>query len=334
MAVEEFGEMPALGALMRRAVTGTIGRTIIGPRLGPRRRSGPGEAAGPGEAHGARREAGSGAGPGGGGAGATPGEAGALDSVLLVRDVRTDLEHLTRYTRACGFRLSTALPPTYPHVAAFPLSLELMTRGDFPFALLGLVHLQNTIEHLRPVAISEPLDVAVRAGNLREHERGRTIDLLTTCTVNGVAVWRERSVYLRRSGKSERAPDGRKRGERERTAAPRATAIWRVPVSTGPAYAAVSGDRNPIHTSRLAAGLLGFPRPIAHGMWTMARCLAALEGRLPEAYTVDVLFKLPVLLPATVSFSTDQSVPRERRFALHDAGSGKPHLAGVVQPES
>ena len=36
------------------------------------------------------------------------------------------------------------------------------------------------------------------------------------------------------------------------------------------------------------ARLFGFPRAIAHGMWTKARCLAALEGRLPDAYTVDV----------------------------------------------
>ena len=38
-------------------------------------------------------------------------------------------------------------------------------------------------------------------------------------------------------------------------------------------------------------------------MWIKARCLAALERRLPEAYTVDVAFKLPLPLPATVAFS-------------------------------
>jgi hypothetical protein len=75
--------------------------------------------------------------------------------------------------------------------------------------------------------------------------------------------------------------------------------------------------------------VLGFPRPIAHGMWSKARCLAGLEGRLPDAYTVDVSFKLPILLPATVAFSADLGAAT---FALHDARSGKPHLAATLTP--
>ncbi len=86
----------------------------------------------------------------------------------------------------------------------------------------------------------------------------------------------------------------------------------------------MSGDRNPIHLHPLAAKAFGFPRAIAHGMWTKARCLAAFEGRLPDACTVEVRFKAPVLLPATVDFSTDGG-----HFALHHPKSGKPHLTGA-----
>jgi len=66
-------------------------------------------------------------------------------------------------------------------------------------------------------------------------------------------------------------------------------------------------------------------------MWTKARCLAALQGHMPAAFTVDVTFKLPVLLPATVAFSAWMEGD-DRRFALHDARSGKPHLEGTVSP--
>ena len=59
----------------------------------------------------------------------------------------------------------------------------------------------------------------------------------------------------------------------------------------------MSGDHNPIHLYPITAKALGFPRQIAHGMWTMARCVAALENRLPDAVRVDVAFKKPVLLP-------------------------------------
>ena len=75
---------------------------------------------------------------------------------------------------------------------------------------------------------------------------------------------------------------------------------WRLPGDLGRRYAAVSGDHNPIHLYPLTAKAFGFPRQIAHGMWSMARCVAALENRLPDTVRVDVAFKKPILLPGTV----------------------------------
>ena len=77
-----------------------------------------------------------------------------------------------------------------------------------------------------------------------------------------------------------------------------------MPGDIGRRYAAVSGDRNPIHLHGLSARLFGQQGAIAHGMWTKARCLAALQGHLPEAFTVEVAFKLPVRLPAKVAFAS------------------------------
>jgi acyl dehydratase len=249
---------------------------------------------------------------------------GTPDTTFVLCGVTVHRGHLAAYDEVCGYRLADRLPPTYPHVLAFPLALHLMSTPGFPLPLAGIVHVANRIEVLRPVDAGERLDLAVRAADLRAHERGRQVDLLATATVDGEVVWRGVSTYLRREKSAE------SRGEpRERPAPPAASAVWRVGREVGPRYAAVSGDRNPIHTSRLAARALGFPRTIAHGMWSKARCLAALEGRLPERYTVDVAFKLPVLLPATVDFS---SVPADGGWsvALHGHGSGRPHLVGTV----
>lgn len=104
--------------------------------------------------------------------------------------------------------------------------------------------------------------------------------------------------------------------------------MWRVPARVGGDYAAVSGDRNPIHTSRIGARLFVFPRPIAHGMWSLARCLAFFEGRLPSSYTVDVSFKQPILLPAEVALTADAA----GQFSLYGVKSARPHLAGQVTP--
>jgi acyl dehydratase len=94
----------------------------------------------------------------------------------------------------------------------------------------------------------------------------------------------------------------------------------------------VSGDLNPIHIHQLTARLFGFRSAIAHGMWTKARCLAALEPRLPDRFRVDVAFRKPILLPATVQFASAGEPDGAIRFGVRDAALGTPHLDGLVSP--
>ncbi|WP_328651503.1 MaoC/PaaZ C-terminal domain-containing protein [Micromonospora sp. NBC_00330] len=239
---------------------------------------------------------------------------------LTVGGVSVDRARLADYDRVCGFRLSDRLPATFPHVMGFPLALRLMTAPNFPLPLIGLVHVANRITTHRPITADETLDFTTYAENLRPHDRGRQVDVVLVGSIDGKEVWRGVSTYLGR----ERKPGGREPGERP--PAPTATARWRVEPRVGTEYARVSGDHNPIHTSRLGARLFGFRRPIAHGMWSKARCLAALEARLPDAYTVEVAFKLPVPLPSTVNFAL---LP-DGGFALHDS-RGRPNLTGLVR---
>jgi acyl dehydratase len=243
------------------------------------------------------------------------------DVELVLRGVLVDRGRLAEYDRVCGFRLTDRLPVTFPHVLATPLAMRLMTSPDFPYPVVGLVHVANRITVTRPLDAAERLDLSVRAVDLRPHERGRQFDVVSVATVDGVEVWRDVSTYLRRG----RTAAGHA-GSAPRDVPPPASATWKVPARVGVDYARVSGDRNPIHTSRLGARLFGFPRPIAHGMWSKARCLAALDGRLPDAYTVEVAFKRPILLPGTVAFA---ATPGET-FALHDPKSGAPHLTGTI----
>jgi acyl dehydratase len=247
------------------------------------------------------------------------------DVEVRQRGVTADLAHLAAYDRVCGFRLTDTLPVTFPHVLAFPLAMRLMTAPDFPLPLIGLVHVTNRITVHRPVPSGAALDLAVRAAELRDHPRGRQFDVIATAAIDGVEVWRGVSTYLRLGPRPAAAPPS---GE-----TPPATvgdgSLWRVPERVGADYAAVSGDRNPIHTSRLGARLFGFPRPIAHGMWSKARALATLEGRLPDAFTVDVAFKKPLLLPGRATF-TAAPVAGGWTFALT---SRHPHLTGTVTPE-
>ena len=250
------------------------------------------------------------------------------DSVYELGEQRIDPAHLAAYERVCGFRVTDVLPPTYLHVLAFPLSVALMTEQAFPFPLVGLVHVANSITVVRPVRADEVVSFTVRAADLRPHAAGRQLDLLAEARVDDELVWSGRSTYLRRG----KAPDG-PREKKASSPAPDAigtVAQVRVPENTGRRYAAVSGDRNPIHMHALSARLFGFPRAIAHGMWLKARTLAALEGRLPEAYTVQVSFKTPVLLPSTVAIATATD-GSDWLLDVRNAKSGKPHLSGTVR---
>jgi acyl dehydratase len=216
------------------------------------------------------------------------------DRVLTREGVEIDREHLAAYSRVCGFRLRDEVPVTYPHVLAFPLGLELMADREFPFSALGLVHIANRIEVVRPIDAGSRLDLRVWCADLGPHERGTQFALLTEASIGSDVAWRERSTYLRR--------EGRGGGGREWTPPP-VEAVWEVPGDIGRRYARVSGDWNPIHLHRISARLFGQRGAIAHGMWTAARCLASLEGVLPGRVVVDVRFRSPVTVPGRVGFA-------------------------------
>lgn len=247
---------------------------------------------------------------------------------LNQRGVGIDAERLTAYSEVCGFGIGEHVPATYPHVLAFPLHLALMTDGSFPFPPMGMVHLQNRIVQHRPLRADEVLDLRVCAVNLRPHAKGQQFDIVSVARVGDDLVWEDVSTYLCRG----RAPAGvAEPSGLEGVEAPPSAASWHLAGDLGRRYAAVSGDRNPIHLSRLTAKAFGFPRQIAHGMWSKARCLAALTPRLPDAYEMSVALKKPILLPTTVSFGA--ALDGETWvFGLRGIKRGTPHLVGTATP--
>ncbi|MBA2523775.1 MAG: hypothetical protein H0V25_10670 [Solirubrobacterales bacterium] len=251
------------------------------------------------------------------------------DLRLQLDEAEAEADRLAEYCRVCGFTLRDRLPATYPHLLAFPLQMRLMADGGFPFPLLGLVHLDNAVTQHRPIATRERLDLAVWAEDLRSHPKGRAFTLVAEARSNGSLIWEERGTILRRGGGSADAPAA-PRQEPLSVDAPIA-AEWKLGGDLGRRYGAVSGDRNPIHMHPLSARALGFPRAIAHGMWTKARCLAQLESRVPDAFTVRTRFIKPILLPGTVVFAFEEDATGIR-FAVRDSGRGTPHLEGELTP--
>jgi len=66
------------------------------------------------------------------------------------------------------------------------------------------------------------------------------------------------------------------------------------------AYAAASGDHNPIHTDEAVATSVGLPGVIAHGMYTLALAARAVAEWYPDHRVVSLgcKFTSPVVVPA------------------------------------
>ncbi|MFD8797299.1 MaoC family dehydratase [Streptomyces atroolivaceus] len=235
---------------------------------------------------------------------------------------------LAAYSRICGFAESGPVPLTYPHVLGFPPAMRLMTGRDFPLPVLGLVHTWIEITGHRALHPTDELELTVYAHSLTPHRRGTEVTMVTEARLGGELVWESRSGYLSRHATGAAAPS-----DPSPEAPPELPAVaeWRLPAGLGRRYGAASGDRNPIHLHPVTARLFGFPRPIAHGMWTVARCLAEAGtgsgvGEPGRIRTVRADFRAPVLLPSTVTYAAAGT-------AFQVRGGGRVHLTGSVSRE-
>jgi hypothetical protein len=238
-----------------------------------------------------------------------------------------DQDHLAAYRDVTGFQAGPALPPTYPHVLAFPLHLDLMSDPSFPYKPMGIVHLGNTITQKQPLSIHAEPAIRVHSTPERPHPKGTVFDIVSEVRVDGELVWTDLTTLLSRaSGDSSAHADLLEDPE----LAP--NAWWDLRGNLGRRYAAASGDRNPIHLFKLTAQAFGFPRQIAHGMWVKAAALASLQraNKLPDTFTVRVDFRKPLLLPSRVQFGYRQS-DKVTDFALYDEQHEVAHVVGQLQ---
>jgi len=261
----------------------------------------------------------------------TSGEVGLPDITAELLGVSTANKALARYESVCERSAASHLPVTWPHVLAFPLHMSLLTHSHFPLPLLGLVHLRNTITQHRAIGRGEVLDLRVRLGAQERTAKGLEFDLITEAYASGTLVWEESSVTLYRMATDEKSAGDTKSAPPELDRYPHTLTI-NAPEPTGRRYAEVSGDRNPIHMHALSARLFGFPRAIAHGMWTKARSLAELEQQgswRSGPMRVSCQFKKPLLLPGTAQLNW-QTGETGWDFQVLTAKGDAPHLSGRI----
>lgn len=246
---------------------------------------------------------------------------------IVVSSVRVDARKLAKYREVCGFSEVPGLPLTYPHVMAFGLHLQLMAQPEFPFSPVGAVHVRNRIRQRREIGVDEAMEITVRLGDTVRVAKGHEVSYVTEVRIDGEVVWDDLSVMLVLGGGT-----GAKQGKSTRQAIPYPDSVrWQLAANKSREYALVSGDLNPIHLYPLTAKAMGYKRHIMHGMWSKGRTIAhLLPEQNPWPVSVEVAFKLPIFLPATVTLMSESEAGGSR-FELRDGQGEKPHLVGELR---
>jgi acyl dehydratase len=249
---------------------------------------------------------------------------------VRVASVRVDGARLLAYRELCGFAASEFLPLTFPQVLAAPLHLWLMLRPEFPFPMMGIVHVRNRFTLQQPMPADAAYDVRAAFGQSRRTHQGFEFDIVTEFSdVEGQVVYQSLMTPLYRMKSETPRPPSRPQVPAPQLAEYRSLDV---PADMGRRYAPVGGDFNPIHLYAATAKLFGFPRAIAHGMWSVARVAGLLEEAGGQPLTrLDVQFRQPLLLPGKTALKFSQQDGRTD-FALLSRSSDKVHFTGSAGP--
>lgn len=244
-----------------------------------------------------------------------------------VKGVQIDHNHLRAYQKLLGFDQDQKLPPTYLSMLGFPMILQIMIHPDFPMKAMGQVHLSNEITVFKNIPIDQPMTLTAGINNSRITAKGVEWSLGMIAKADGELVWSSESTML------HRCKTDLPRKETSVIEPAGESQMWAVDAGMGRRYASVSGDYNPIHLSALSAKLFGFKKAIVHGMWSKARCLAALKDQLPAAgYRVKARFHRPLFLPSNVLFYS-QNQSDKILFSLFDQTGEHAHMDGFISQD-
>jgi NAD(P)-dependent dehydrogenase (short-subunit alcohol dehydrogenase family)/acyl dehydratase len=259
----------------------------------------------------------------------TPGFPGLI---IQQRGVRVDRARIEAWQAVCG---ETAPPGTVPVCLPEALFLgpmgRLVTDAAFPLSPLGLIHVGQRIVSHHVLSADELLDLRCRIAEARVSVRGVEVDIAMEVASGGVLKWEGTATLLSRA---RGVRGGRRTADRAPAPAWDHVVDVDVPEDTGRRYARVSDDWNPHHLWRTTARLIGFTRPIAHGMWTLARMMGVVGDAVTTGrrVAVDARFKRPISMPAQVRFAWSGALDGGDgiRFEVRGAATGEVHLAGQV----
>lgn len=239
-------------------------------------------------------------------------------------------ENAIPFLKVCDYdATSDEIPSVYLHILGQNLQLELMTDEEFPYKLLGTVHISSRIKKYSSIKYGDNLDIEVYFGEKKIHEKGIIISVNQKLYKSGTLVWEEELEFLKKKSN----PNSPKEKKEPTIVSPieGKNEMWDLSSDLGRRYGMISGDINPIHLFAFSAKLFGFKNHIIHGFWTLGRTLATLEEKIEgNSYQLYCDFKLPIFLPNKVrmNYKKDKS---KVTFEVRDKENQKPHMVGVIE---
>lgn len=240
-----------------------------------------------------------------------------------------------RLVTSKGTPESDTVMPCFIPALMFKVWARLTSLPEWPLSPLGLIHYKTVITQWKEIKVGEPLRVEVRFDGSRNGEKGIEIDAdIKAFDGTGERVLECVWTVLSRGGRASGAKKTAAAPPAESSAAEDANVT---PVECrsglGVSFSTATGDISPQHMYPITASLIGFKKPIAHGMWTLERAISDIreKGALPKLpITLESYFKLPIFLPGKVNVCWTKAGDKiEYRVASAD---GKPHLTGHLQP--
>lgn len=253
--------------------------------------------------------------------------------LVEMNGIRPDSEKVKNYRKVCGFPVKgDHLPITFPETLFISPLGRLVTSRDFPLSPAGLIHVGQDIHYAKPIQENSSFNLCCYMSKLAETDRGFLLDVTMEVKVGDDLAWEGTARFLSRF-KNIIKKKGRNKQKTKNTIPTGTTEDIDVPRNTGLRYAGASGDYNPHHLYGFTAKPLGYKHPIAHGMWSLARCLASIEKRLSVTfpYSVYSSFKLPIFMPSRVALNwerdrDDDTIP----FSLTNSKDHRPHVLGTM----
>jgi hypothetical protein len=250
------------------------------------------------------------------------------EGISLVREYnQVSIDKLAAHKYCTYFGYAQKSPLCYLYTLAQKAQLALMVDPAFSITAPGLVHLENRLQSFQSLSFDKPFDLLTRV-NVPYKDEGSLIPVFTVDFIQeGEKVASCESLYLAKRKRKKKKKT--KKSEVQPSIRPDHQEEWALDRSLGKQYARISGDWNPIHTSKVFARISGFSAPILQGWYAVSRITQKIEDVFGKEVTdIDVSFKQPILLPGPQVLEIQSNPEGGFLFQLHNPFRDKLSLLG------